>query len=149
MIDFKRAAEQMLAHGMKLPEQGVQISIPEGKELIQAGIEFFTGKREIQWLPEYDHVAAWLENNDHRGIFMYGDCGRGKSLLARYVLPAILLNSCNKVVSVFDMIEINSRLDEALTKKILTLDDVGVEDVSVKFGERRMAFAWTELQWTA
>jgi hypothetical protein len=42
MIDFRRAAEQMLAHGMKLPEQGVKISIPEAKELIQAGLEYFT-----------------------------------------------------------------------------------------------------------
>ena len=141
MIDFRKIAQLMIAHGMKLPEQGIQISIPQAKELIHSGLIYFSRQENIEWLPEYEKVVSWLENNNCRGIFMYGDCGRGKSLLARYVLPSILLHSCNKVVSVYDMIEINSRLDEALTKKILALDDVGVEDVSVKFGERRMAFA--------
>lgn len=140
MTDFNHIAQLMKYHGMKLPEEQVKISIQSGKSLIEKGLDYFSNSK-ADWLPEYNLITEWLSDNEGKGLFMYGDFGRGKSLLARYVLPGILLSSAGKIVSVYDMAEINKKLDEALTKRVLSLDDVGVEDVKVNFGERRMAFA--------
>lgn len=70
-----------------------------------------------------------------------GNCGRGKSILCRYVLPAILLKYHNRVVSVYDIQDMNKNIDEVLKKPIISLDDIGTEEISVHFGEKRMAFA--------
>lgn len=142
MTDFNHIVQLMKYHGMKLPEEQVKISIQSGKSLIEKGLDYFSNSK-ADWLPEYNLITEWLSDNEGKGLFMYGDFGRGKSLLARYVLPGILLSCAGKIVSVYEMAEINKKLDEALTRKIISLDDVGVEDVAVKFGERRMAF--TEL----
>lgn len=37
--------------------------------------------REFVWLPEYDEVVDWLVDNEGKGLFMYGNCGRGKSIM--------------------------------------------------------------------
>ena len=76
-----------------------------------------------------------------RGLFLFGNCGRGKSILCRFALPAILLKYCRKVVTVLDIQDMNRDIDLALSKHILSLDDIGTEEISVKYGERRLAFA--------
>ena len=86
-------------------------------------------------------MAEWLTDNQGKGLFLYGNCGRGKSLLCRQVIPAILLHACRKVVKIYDMQEMNHKLDEVLTKGIISLDDIGSEEMMIKYGERRLAFA--------
>ena len=86
-------------------------------------------------------MAKWLENNEGKGLLLYGDCGQGKSLLSRFILPAILLQYHNKVVTSFDVQEMNTRLDAVLMKKIVSLDDIGTEAMINDFGNKRMAFA--------
>lgn len=39
------------------------------------------------------------------------------------------------------MQEMNHKLDEVLTKGIISLDDIGSEEMMIKYGERRLAFA--------
>lgn len=128
---------------MKLPGENFCISIPDSGLILENAFTHFLNieHRAFQKLPEYDKVAEWLQNNDGRGLFMYGNCGRGKSLLSRFVLPAIILKYCRKIVAVYDMNEVNANIDEVLKKKIISLDDIGTESESVKFGERRMAFS--------
>lgn len=133
----------MRLHGMKLPQGRVDIAVPNAREVLGSMMQYFlrTEGRTMQWLPEYEEVAAWLAGNDGRGLFLYGSCGRGKTLLCRYVLPAILLHYCRKVVSVYDMHEVNRDIDAVLTKHVVSLDDVGTEALSIHYGQRRMAFA--------
>ena len=132
----------MRAHGMKMPPQRVRIAVPHARETLEAAMRYFIGQegREAVWLPEYDKVAAWLSGNQGRGLFLFGNCGRGKSVLCRHALPAILLECCRKVVSVFDMQDMNRDIDLVLSKHILALDDIGTEQMSVRYGDRRMAF---------
>ena len=140
---FSSVIEEMKAHGMKMPSDKVLISVPNAKEVLANAMRYFIsieGKQAV-WLPEYDQVASWLGNNQGRGLFLFGNCGRGKSLLCRYVLPAILLKYCRKVVSVFDIQDMNRDIDLVLSKHVVSLDDIGTEELSVKYGERRMAFA--------
>ena len=140
---FDEILAEMRAHGMKLPPQRVRVAIPHAKETLEAAMRYFIGQegREMVWLPEYDKVAAWLADNQGRGLFLYGNCGRGKSVLCRYAIPAILLAHFRKVVSVLDVQDMNADIDRALSRHILALDDIGTEEQSVKWGERRMAFA--------
>lgn len=141
---FDTIVEEMKAHGMKLPNERVYISVPNARQVLAGALKYFIRKidgREARWLPEYEKVAAWLSSNNGRGLFLFGNCGRGKSILCRYALPAILLKYCRKVVTVFDIQDMNRDIDLALSKHILSLDDIGTEELSVKYGERRLAFA--------
>lgn len=144
---FDAIVEEMKAHGMKLPSDKVYISVPNARTVLQNAMRYFLSleRRQAAWLPEYEKVAAWLSSNCGRGLFLFGNCGRGKSILCRYALPAILLKYCRKVVTVFDIQDMNRDIDLALSKHILSLDDIGTEELSVKYGERRLAFAksWT------
>lgn len=143
MSGFNNILDDMRTHGMRLPQQKIQIAVPHAATILRKALEYFVAMegRTLVWLPEYDEVARWLSGNRGRGLFMYGSCGRGKTLLCRYVLPAIILKHCRKVVSVFDMNEVNKNIDAVLTKHIISLDDVGTEALSIQYGQRRMAFA--------
>ena len=143
MINFDDTLAQMRLHGMPAPSEGVAVAIADARAALTDAMSLaLTGQRRpLQWLPEYDEVCRWLSHNEGRGLFMYGNCGRGKSLLCRYALPAILLQRMRKVVSVYDMQQLNADIDVVLSKHIIALDDVGTEDVSNTFGNRRMAFA--------
>ena len=133
----------MKAHGMKLPNDKVYISVPNARTVLRNAMSYFLSleRRQAAWLPEYEKVAAWLSSNNGRGPFLFGNCGRGKSILCRFALPAILLKYCRKVVTVLDIQDMNRDIDLALSKRIVSLDDIGTEELSVKYGERRMAFA--------
>ena len=140
---FKEIAAQMRQHHMPLPDSKVQIKVPDAPTVLNNALSYFLGTEnaEAQWLPEYEAVADWLTDNQGRGLFLFGSCGRGKSLLCRYVLPAILLSCHNKIASVFDAQEMNRNLDFALSRHILSLDDIGTEEISNVYGNKRMAFA--------
>lgn len=138
---FSEIERDMLDHGMKLPGDRVYLALEDPKKWLTLAFNHFLRGDDFVWLPEYEHVSDWLSGNDGRGLFLYGNCGRGKSMLCRYVLPAILLTNFRKVVRVFDMQEVNRNIDSVLAHHILALDDVGTEENSVKYGERRNAFS--------
>jgi DNA replication protein DnaC len=143
MEDFNKIFQNMQLHGMQVPEERVQINIPNAKEITKQGLEYFINREGKQplWIDEYDQIAEWLADNKGLGLLLHGKCGVGKTIMARYVIPGILLSKYQKVVSCYDINELNSRTDEILRKKIISIDDVGTEEISVKYGEKRMAFA--------
>ena len=142
MKDLSTIISDMKLHGMRVPDEKISISIDNAKEILTNALRYFISleNRESVWLPEYEEVADWLNDNQGRGLFLYGNCGRGKTVLARYVIPAILLKCDRKVVNCFDAQEMNTSLDEVLKKKILCIDDIGTEEVSVNYGNKRLAF---------
>ena len=143
MRNFDEILNDMKSRGMKTPGDKVPIRVPDAKNVLRHVMGQILSRegRELQWIPEYDKVARWLSDNQGRGLFLFGNCGRGKSLLCRYAIPAILMECCRKIVSVYDIQEMNADIDGALRKKIVALDDIGTEEVSIKYGDRRMAFA--------
>lgn len=143
MKTFEQIVGDMRVSGMRLPVARVQVAVPDARNVLTGALTYFlgTGGRELVWLPEYEQVAAWLSGNGGRGLFLFGNCGRGKSVLCRYVIPAILLAHMRKVVAVYDVQEMNRDIDGVLSKHIVSLDDVGTEEISVKYGEKRLAFA--------
>ena len=143
MRTFEQITGEMKAAGMRLPVNRTMVCVPDARNVLFGTLRYFLKAegREAEWLPEYEQVAGWLAGNEGRGLFLFGNCGRGKSLLCRYVLPAILLAHVRKVAAVYDMQEVNRDIDGVLAKHVISLDDVGTEEVSVKFGEKRLAFA--------
>lgn len=143
MMIFKDVYDEMKRLEQPIPPKRIEVRISDARTVLWQAFRFFASQEGVraEWLPEYEQIAAWLTNNEGRGLFMFGNCGRGKSLLGRYVLPAILLQYMRKVVSVYDMQDLNRDIDGALRKHIISLDDVGTEELSVKFGEKRQAFA--------
>lgn len=143
MSDFEKTVHQMQMHSMKLPMQCPAVGLQNAGTILRNAMSYFVSLQggQMQWLPEYDELAAWLSGNEGRGLFLYGNCGRGKSLMVRYVLPAILLKYLQKVVNVYDVQEMNGKLDVVLTKRMLAIDDVGTEEVVSVYGNKRMAFA--------
>ncbi|MEA4937203.1 MAG: hypothetical protein VB102_11260 [Paludibacter sp.] len=139
MNEFAEIYESMKMHGLKVPANKVQINVPNAKKVLENALNYFLNLegKEMKWLPQYDSVAEWLEDNKGRGLLLYGSCGLGKTFLTRYVITAILLKYCNKVIHSFDMVEVNKDPDKVLNKHIISLDDVGTEDISIKYGERR------------
>lgn len=141
--DFRSIFEDMKVHGMKLPVETFNIQLENAKTILDNCFRYFLSfqNAEFVWQSEYDEVVKWLENNHGRGLFLFGDCGRGKSLLSRYVIPAILLKYQRKIVSVYDIQEMNAKIDEVLKKYLISLDDIGTEELSVNYGNKRLAFA--------
>ena len=125
-INFQQTIERLKDTGFSPVPNTVQVSIPDAKRLLWAGIRYFTGEN-AQWLPEYEEVAGWL--------------ARGKTLICGKILPLLLNHYCRKVVSCYDAQQMNANLDEVKKKHIIYIDDVGTENLSVKYGEKRLAFA--------
>lgn len=122
-----------------LPDR-VRIAIPEAKSTLFRGLKFFAGE-SAEWLPEYDAVAEWMSDNKGRGLLCFGNCGRGKSLICCKILPVLISHFCRKVVSVYDAQQMNADINAVKAKHIICIDDIGTEEMSIKYGERRQAFS--------
>lgn len=141
-FSFNELIELMLKHRMNFPENRVFIEIKDAKNVLKETLKAFLeheGKKSY-WLKEYDEVANWLSDNEGKGLFMFGNCGRGKTLLGRYVIPAILLMHEQKIVNCYNAQEMNTKIDEVLKKKIISIDDIGTEEILVQYGNKRLAF---------
>lgn len=141
---FRKVAEEMRLHrSAVLPPRRVEIAIDNAREVLHEALDCFMAEEghAARWLPEYDRVADWLGGNQGKGLLLHGDCGRGKSFLARYVLPAILLRYYRKVVTVCDTQSLTRDIDTLLTRHLICLDDIGTESTAVVYGMRRECFA--------
>ncbi len=139
MIDYEKTIENLQEIGFNPIPNLVDIAIPNAKDVLSRGLKYFTGD-SARWLPEYNEIVAWLSCNNGRGLLCYGNCGRGKSLICGKIIPLLLNHYCHKIVNCYDAQRMNANIDLVKQKKIIYIDDVGTEDVSVKYGERRMAF---------
>lgn len=137
-IDFKKTIEGLKATGFNPLPNSVNISIPDAKRILWNGLNYFVGKAE--WLSEYEEVSNWLSDNKGRGLLCYGNCGRGKSLICWKIIPLLLNHYCHKIVACYDAQQMNADIDAVKQKHIIYIDDIGTENVSVKFGEKRLAF---------
>ena len=140
--EFSDTYERMKEVGMKIPVKLEIIQISSAKTILENCFKYFLSFQNVEfvWQHEYDEVVKWLENNNGLGLFLYGSCGRGKSLLARYVIPAIILKYQKRIVSCYDSQEMNSKLDSVLERRLIAIDEIGVEGISVDYGNKRDAF---------
>lgn len=140
MVDFKSALSVLADVGFNPIPNAVFISVPDARAALWKGIQFFAGNA-ASWQDEYNDVANWLANNKGRGLLCLGNCGRGKTLLCGKIIPVLLNHYCRKIVSCYDAQQLNAELDAVKRKHIIYIDDIGTEFLSVKYGEKRLAFA--------
>lgn len=112
----------------------------DAKELLMRGLVYFCGSR-AQWLPEYEEVVAWMEDNQGKGLMCIGDCGRGKTLITQRILPmlfekGILRNrNGNKLVyNIHTALDLLDKFKEISYGTLICIDDVGTEPCMKKFG---------------
>lgn len=120
----------------------VSIHVDRARLLLARGLQYCCNGREA-WLPEYNSIVKWLEDNQGRGLWLCGDCGRGKTLIGASIIPLILANFHNprKIVSLYDAKDLNTCYAEIAEKHIIYIDDVGKESVAVQYGNRDLRFA--------
>lgn len=138
-IDYSEIFRQMKVEGSPVPAQRPRIIIPNARQELENAMNAILSSmgERLVWLPEYDKVADWLAGNKGKGLFLYGNCGRGKSLLARYAIPAIIRAFSRRIVTIVDCGTQQYEIDEILRRKLIVLDDVGVEVDRIDYGTRR------------
>ena len=93
-----------------------------------------TGK-EYTPMPVYDEIIDWLTDNHGKGLLMFGNCGLGKTLIARYVIGPIYLKVLRKVVNFHNATDLKD-IDNIINKQIICLDDIGTESTINKYGNK-------------
>lgn len=119
--------------GFKPHDQRTYIMIRNARDVLWRELQAELGD-DAQWLPEYDGVAAWLADNQGKGLLCMGDCGRGKTLITNRVLPR-LFQRIGKVLHVHTAIELLDHYPEISPYKHICIDDMGTEPDAKRFGE--------------
>lgn len=139
-INFNIAVQRLKDTTYRPMPSGVQIKIPDARRQLANGLKFFCGDK-ARWNSGYDKIASWLSDNKTKGLMLVGDCGLGKSLIGMRIIPLLLNHYCQRVVTVCTVAELNKAPDEIMAHHIIYVDDVGTEDVSNNYGNRRIPFA--------
>mgnify|MGYP002412033644 FL=1 len=138
---FNTTIRSMKNMGFNPDAQCASVRIPNAKQNIEIGLKRFV--QSPKWLPEYDAVSEWLSDNHGRGLLCIGNLGRGKTIICAKILPVLLNYYHRLIVHVVDATELNTKFEDIKQYHILCIDDVGVENEAVKYGERKILF--TEL----
>ena len=96
-------------------------------------LEYVLNEKPTVLKKQFDEICEWLHSNDGKGLLLYGSCGQGKTILARYVIPAVLNLVHNKVTHYYEITDIQNNpntLREAMYYGITIIDDVGTESQS-------------------
>lgn len=139
-INFNVAVQRLKDTTYRPMPSGVQIKVPDAQRQLANGLKFFCGDK-ARWNSGYDKIASWLSDNKTKGLMLVGDCGLGKSLIGMRIIPLLLNHYCQRVVTVCTVAELNKAPDEIMAHHIIYVDDVGTEDVSNNYGNRRIPFA--------
>jgi DNA replication protein DnaC len=131
---------------VQMPE-AVNIRIPDAEARLRGGLNYFVNKfsrggveRAVWSEANYRPIAEWMTDNKGRGLLMLGRCGLGKTLIGKYILPYLIRESCGRILNVFNAQELNSKPDEIMRYHLVYIDDIGTEDVSNIYGNKRIPF---------
>ena len=85
-------------------------------------------------LPEYDEVIKWLSDTEGKGLFLLGNCGRGKSIIITGVLPLIFNAKKGKILKSIAARKLH-KVTEYKTPFIV-IDDIGTEEIVNDYGTK-------------
>jgi DNA replication protein DnaC len=145
-----KAFQQLASEAGAYERRYTNLSFGVKKMLRPAFIECFTRydktipEGKFQWLPEYELVLDWLEDNKGKGLCLYGSCGRGKSNIILGVLKPLFL-ATGKAFPGFHASLLTSK-DQIFTEdwnyvkyrrwKWSYIDELGSESLVNNYGER-------------
>lgn len=154
----KRDRTRLMADVIKAQRKGggfkgdakVRWTLRDADMLLMKGLAYAIGPT-AQWLPEYDGVVNWLSDNQGKGLMCIGDCGRGKTVITRDILPQIFKHYITIQYSdgwvghppynYFLAKELKSRWAEIERCKVICVDDVGTEPIAKVYGETHNYFS--------
>jgi DNA replication protein DnaC len=139
-LDFEKTIANLHDIGFSPIPETVNIHIPNSTDMIRRGISYFTGS-SAKWNKGYEKIASWLDDNKGRGLIVNGTCGLGKTLICSKIIPILINFYCKKIITIVDAQTLNEKLDILKKCKLLMIDDIGTENESVSYGNRRQAFA--------
>lgn len=139
-IDFKTTIERLKDTSYKSLPDKVIIRVPNAGMHLKGGLKYFC-KDDAKWNTNYENIADWLADNKGKGLMLVGGCGVGKTLIGMRIIPLLLNHYCRKVVTICTANELNKTPDEIMRNHIIYIDDVGTEDVSNIYGNKRVPFA--------
>lgn len=146
-FDFKSVVDRLHNETSVKTPDAVFIKIPDAEKRLRGGLDYFVSIfsrgsiAKASWSEEnYRPIVDWMTDNQGKGLFMVGSCGLGKSLIGKYILPYLIRDACRKVVNVFNAQELNSKPDEILGYHLIYIDDIGTENVSNIYGNKRIPF---------
>ena len=85
-------------------------------------------------LPEYDEVIKWLSDTEGKGLFLIGNCGRGKSVIITGIIPLIFNAKIGKILK-----PIPARKLHTITEyksPFIVVDDIGTEEIVNDYGTK-------------
>jgi len=89
---------------------------------------------EYRHLPEYDEIIKWMSDTQGKGLFLIGNCGRGKSIIIAGVLPLIFNAKRGKILK-----PITARNLHKVTEyrsPFIVIDDIGTEEIINDYGTK-------------
>lgn len=136
--DYKQTISLLRQEKVSTPAQKIRVSLqdPKGEFTAAAKAVFDELGEQFVWLPEYDNIVAWLADNEGKGLLLYGAVGRGKSIVARYVLPMIFRAKFNRIMTVVSCANLPDDIQSRAKSNFIVLDDIGCESDSVDYGNR-------------
>lgn len=128
--------------------QAPSVRIENAVMALVAGLESFVGKPEeteggqpsggYTWIPAYDAVAAWMQDNRRKGLLLVGGNGTGKTTMER-ILKRILDRYFNTEADIVNRCAFTSAssMDEAWSRycRYQIIDDVGKEPATFFYGK--------------
>lgn len=140
--NYDDVVNRLKTHGFEYKDKYL-FELDSADQILRNAMQYFAKLDGFtaEWIESYNDIVEWLKSNENKGLFIYGDCGLGKSFIARNVLPAIFMKYHQKVVKVYDIARMNKFIDEVLKFKIVVLDDIGTEEPINIYGSKRYAFS--------
>lgn len=128
-------------------KQYLSVNLEESKEILCRGLRYFIDD-DAKWLQGYDEIAKWLQDNDYKGLLLYGANGRGKSVMCYNILPTVFQYYL-KQVKIFKCRANNLHLIQSgrtdyysmLCAQVIFIDDFGTESITSVYGEKRDVFS--------
>lgn len=128
-------------------KEPMQINLNNAKAVLCRGLRYFIGD-DARWLQGYDEISSWLEDNQRKGLLLYGANGRGKTMMCYNIIPTILAYYF-KQVKTFKIYANNLRSLHSenngyyalLMAEVVFVDDFGTESITSVYGDKRDIFS--------
>lgn len=144
MINLNQAITELKAQKVNVKRSPIKLSFGNKGECRKLFEEAFRSVdesiKEYKRLPEYDQVIDWMTDNEGKGLFLTGDCGRGKSNIITGVIPTIFFMKFGKIIRPISAYDIPETISSLVKKRIVNIDEIGVEPVISDYGKMYEGF---------
>lgn len=140
-MDFYEALDWIKCSNFRPKPEKYCFKVENAKDIMQKALNFFCDDK-AKWGKGYDEIADWLSDSKEKGLLLIGDCGVGKTLICTSVIPMIMARLYDKRPARYSAYNLNRKSEEIITERsdVLIIDDIGVEDIQVNYGERSIVF---------